>query len=77
MPADPYIIRLAKPEDVAQLPSVELRAVRLFEGWSKETGMTQSVLEDVSEFDELEAARQRGHLWVAALGADRRDESSL
>lgn len=70
MTVESYVIRLAKPEDVAQLPSLELRAVRLFEGWSNETGMTQAALEDVSEFDELDAARRRRNLWVAALPDD-------
>ena len=61
-----YVIRLAEASDLAVLPSVERRAARLFDGWLTETGLTQKFLEDVSSIKELDAARQRGHLWVAA-----------
>jgi GNAT superfamily N-acetyltransferase len=61
-----YVIRLAEASDVAALPLVERRAARLFDGWLTETGLTQAFLEDVSSIAELDEARQRGHLWVAA-----------
>ena len=57
-------------EDLRHLQSVERRAVALFEGWWKETGLTPAVLADVSGLDELEAARVRGHLWVATTSAN-------
>jgi GNAT superfamily N-acetyltransferase len=60
-----YVIRSATRADVSLLPSVERRAVRLFEGWMASTGLTRDVLENVSTIDELDGARGRGHLWVA------------
>jgi 4-diphosphocytidyl-2-C-methyl-D-erythritol kinase len=58
-------VRRAEADDVPELPSVERRAVTLFEGWEKETGLTPAVLSDVSSLEELEGARAAGHLWVA------------
>jgi 4-diphosphocytidyl-2-C-methyl-D-erythritol kinase len=63
--ADAYTLRHAGAEDVPALPSVETRAVRLFEDWLGETGLTLAILADVSTIEELEDARRRGHLWVA------------
>ncbi len=60
-----YLIRQAVPADIAILPSVERRAGRLFEAWLTQTGLTPDSLEDVSDVEELDAARRRGHLWVA------------
>ena len=65
---DDYTIRLAGPGDVAALAAVERQAVRLFEGWTGETGLTPEMLEKVSSVEELDGARQRGHLWVATSG---------
>jgi GNAT superfamily N-acetyltransferase len=48
------------------LPSIEERAVKLFDGWLAETGLTREVLDTVTSVDEFEDARARGHLWVAA-----------
>ena len=61
-----YLIRLAEASDVAALPSIERRAARLFDGWLTEAGLTQAFLENVSSIDELDEARQRGRLWIAA-----------
>ena len=61
-----YLIRLAEPVDIPILPSVERRAGRMFEAWLAQTGLTPDSLEDVSDLEELDVARQRGHLWVAA-----------
>jgi hypothetical protein len=66
-----FLIRHAEPEEILILPSIERRAVRQFEGWFAETGLTRAVLEDVSTLEELENARLRGHLWVA-LAPSRR-----
>jgi GNAT superfamily N-acetyltransferase len=54
-------------DDVALLPSVERRAVRQFDAWLNETGLTPAVLDDVSSVEELEDARRKGQLWVATL----------
>lgn len=59
------MIRPAKLEDIAVLPLVEQRAVRQFNAWLAETGLTPAILEDVSTLEELEDARRRGQLWVA------------
>ena len=62
---DGYVIRPAEPEDIAVLPSVEKQAPCLFQECLAETGLTPAILEQVSTLEELEEARQRGHLWVA------------
>ena len=62
---DEYAIRLAEPDDIPSLASVERRAARLFEGWRARTGLTPQFLDNVSSVEKLEEARQRGHLWVA------------
>jgi GNAT superfamily N-acetyltransferase len=67
---DDFVIRLAEADDVALLPSVERRAVRLFENWLAETGLTLEILEQVSSVDELDDARARGQLWVAVSAED-------
>jgi GNAT superfamily N-acetyltransferase len=64
-----YLVRLARADDIALLPSVERRAVRLFDDWLSATGLTAEVLEDVSSIEEFEEARARGHLWVAVSEA--------
>jgi GNAT superfamily N-acetyltransferase/uncharacterized damage-inducible protein DinB len=67
---DEYAIRLAEPDDIPSLASVERRAVRLFEGWTARTGLTPQILDHVSSVEELDEARQRGHLWVATRGGE-------
>ena len=67
---DDYTIRPAGPGDVAGLAAVERQAARLFEGWTGETGLTPEMLEKVSSVEELDGARQRGHLWVATSGEE-------
>jgi GNAT superfamily N-acetyltransferase len=62
---DDYLIRYATRDEIAFLPSVEKRAVRQFEGWLAETGLTGAILDDVSSLEELGDAQRRGHLWVA------------
>jgi GNAT superfamily N-acetyltransferase len=64
--AERYAIRLALPDEVPHLPELERRAVRVFEGWERATGLTLPVLFNVTEVDELDAALKAGHLWVAA-----------
>ena len=60
-----YLIRLAEPDDLPPLPSIELRAVQQFRTHQTETGLTEAVLNNVTELDELEDAQRRGQLWVA------------
>ena len=67
---DEYTIRLAEPDDVPLLASVERRASRLFEGWTARTGLTPEKLDNVSSVAELDEARERRHLWVATLGGE-------
>jgi GNAT superfamily N-acetyltransferase len=64
-----YLIRLAEPTDIPLLPNVELRAVQLFWGFLKETGLTKTTLENVSSLDEFEDARRNGLLWVATTSS--------
>jgi GNAT superfamily N-acetyltransferase/uncharacterized damage-inducible protein DinB len=63
--SDDYATRLAESADIPSLSAVERQAARLFEGWTAETGLTAETLANVSSFEELNEARQRGHLWVA------------
>lgn len=65
-----YVVRLAQPDDIALLPSVERRAVRLFDDWLEATGLTPEILENVSTLEEFDDARARGHLWVAVSPPD-------
>ena len=65
-----YAIRLAEPADIPSLAAVERQAAKLFEGWRAETGLTAETLFNVSSFEELNEARQRGHLWVATCGGE-------
>ncbi len=68
--SDDYVIRLAEPDDVALLPSVERQAVRLFENCLAETGLTLEDLEQVTSVEEFEDARTQGQLWVAVSATD-------
>ena len=70
MASDDYTIRLAEPVDIRWLADVERRAVRLFEGWTRETGLTAEILGDVSSDQELHEAMERGHLWVATCDGE-------
>jgi GNAT superfamily N-acetyltransferase/uncharacterized damage-inducible protein DinB len=65
-----YAIRLAESADIPSLADVERQAARLFEGWTAETGLTQRILSNVSSFEELNDARQRGQLWVATCDGE-------
>ncbi|MEP7000143.1 MAG: GNAT family N-acetyltransferase [bacterium] len=58
-----YRIALARPQDLALLPHVELAAARLLDGHAPESVLN----EPTSDADFLEAQR-RGHLWVALTG---------
>jgi GNAT superfamily N-acetyltransferase/uncharacterized damage-inducible protein DinB len=62
---DEYAIRLAEPDDIPLLASVERRAAALFEGWTARTGLTPQLLSDVSSVEELDDARRQRQLWVA------------
>jgi GNAT superfamily N-acetyltransferase len=55
-----YTITLARPEDLAMLPAIELAAARLLVGHAPE-----SVLNEPTSDDVLKAAQRHGHLWVA------------
>ena len=66
----PFLIRRAEAADIPRLPSVEARAVKLFDDWIAQTGLTREILDTVTSVEEFEAARQRGQLWVA-VAADQ------
>ena len=55
-----YSIAIARREDLAHLPAIELAAARLLAGHAP-----ASVLAEVTSAAELELARLDGHLWVA------------
>ena len=57
---DPYHVGLARPEDLAFIPAIELAAARLLAGHAPE-----SVLAEVTSAADLDAARRDAHLWVA------------
>ena len=55
-----YAITVARPQDLARLPAIELAAARLLEGQAPE-----SVLTETTRCDVLQKAQQEGRLWVA------------
>jgi GNAT superfamily N-acetyltransferase len=55
-----YSITTARPQDLVRLPAIELAAARLLAGHAPET-----VLNETTELEVLQKARQDGHLWVA------------
>jgi len=59
-----YTIRPARPHDLSQVPLIELAAAQLLRGHAPE-----SVLNETTSLDELEAALWRGRLWVAVADA--------
>ena len=58
-----YRITLARPEDLASLPAIELAAARLLVGHAPE-----SVLNETTSVEVLNTALREGHLWVALRG---------
>lgn len=63
MSEPPYEIRLARPDEVARLPAIELAAARLFAG--TDLGLSEAALEDTAPVESLAAAQRAGMLWVA------------
>ena len=63
MSGSPYQIRLARPEEVASLPAIELAAAQLFAG--TDLGLDDTALEDTAPVESLAAAQRAGMLWVA------------
>lgn len=59
-----YVIRVAGPEHIAQLPAIESAAASRFGD-----SLPQSVLSHVSSIDTLARAQQAGLLWVALENA--------
>ena len=59
-----YHIAPARPQDLPQLPAIELAAARLLAGHAP-----QSVLNETTSLDVLRRAQRHGQLWVA-LAAD-------
>jgi GNAT superfamily N-acetyltransferase len=55
-----YTIALARPDDLARLPSIELAAARLLEGQAPE-----SILAESTAIEDLRDAQAEGRLWVA------------
>ena len=70
MASDDYTIRLAELADIRSLAGVERQAARMFEGWTAATGLTAEILDNVSSDQELNEARERGHLWVATCDGE-------
>lgn len=60
-----YAIAPARPDDVSQLPAIELAAAKLLTGHAPE-----SVLTETTSLDTLRAAQRDGRLWVV-LADDR------
>jgi GNAT superfamily N-acetyltransferase len=54
-----HTIVLARPQDVAALPGVELAAARLLRGY-----IIDAVLEETTPVDTFRAAQREGRLWV-------------
>lgn len=63
MSEPPYEIRLARADEVALLPAIELAAAQLFAG--SDLGLDDTALEDTAPVESLAAAQREGMLWVA------------
>ena len=63
-PATPYTIRLARSDEVEQLPAIELAAAQLFRGLD----VGSFSLDDVQSVEVHAEAQRDGRLWVAAQG---------
>jgi GNAT superfamily N-acetyltransferase len=61
---DGVTIELALPEDVPYLPAIERDAATMFAGLD----LPRSVLETVSDLEDLAGAQEEGLLWVARIG---------
>ena len=62
---DPYVVRAARPADVAALPGIEDAAAARFAGLP----MQDAVLADSTSLADFRHAQQQGLLWVATTGA--------
>jgi RimJ/RimL family protein N-acetyltransferase len=62
-----YVVRLARPQDVAAIPAIERAGAQLFAGLSVAPG----VFEDVTPEEDLREAQQQELLWVAIGPGDR------
>ncbi|MBI3245374.1 MAG: GNAT family N-acetyltransferase [Deltaproteobacteria bacterium] len=60
MEAD-YLIVLAQPEHLSELPEIERQAASLFRGWN----VPAAVIEETTPLAEFQAAQAEDHLWVA------------
>ena len=63
--APDFRVRLATPDDLPSLPSIERRAAVLFESVLGATGLTRELLSQTRSSDELTAAQHADRLWVA------------
>lgn len=61
-------IRLARPEDVAALPQLEVAAGLLFKTHPGELGISDEMYEYPNEEALFAAAQEEGRLWVASVG---------
>jgi len=62
-----YVVRLARPKDVALLPAIERASAQLFSGLRLAPG----VFADATDEEDLREAQQEGLLWVAIGPGDR------
>ena len=60
-----YKITLARPQDISQIPGIELAAITLLEDYASE-----SVQSEISNEADLEKAQANGRLWVALSGGE-------
>src|SRR4029077_1421090 len=60
-----YTIAVARPEDLARLPEIELEAARLLAGHAPEP-----VLSETTSHEILQLAQREGRLWVALAAGD-------
>lgn len=60
-----YTIRLARNDEVPQLPDIERAAASIFSGYEAELGLSPAHLLSANTVDTLKRANQDGRLWVA------------
>lgn len=62
-----YLIRLAKPSDVAYLPAIEKAAAQHYVPYLSKLGLALDTLEDIVSIDFLHQAQHQNHVWVAVI----------
>jgi GNAT superfamily N-acetyltransferase len=61
-----FLVRLANPGDLPDLPGIERQAGLMFKAYRAELGLADDVFDEATAVEDLEAGRGAGCLWVAS-----------